>query len=102
MKQLLLPFLLAPLACSSAPLTPKMQAAIAVAECELEAVKAVVPHAETAEAVVAAARAGDVDRAVALLVALGMQEPEIKAVAEAFHSCVPKTPPPAPGPLEAN
>lgn len=96
MKQLLLPFLLLSLACSGAPLTPKVADAIAIADCQLDAVKALVPHVETAEAVVAAARIGDIDRVVALLVALGLESEQIKAVAMAFAACVPQPSEPQP------
>lgn len=53
-----------------------------------------VPHVETADAVVAAARAGDSRRAIALLLQLGMQRKEIEAVADAFASCLAPLVPP--------
>lgn len=83
----LIPLVLILAGCSGAPVTPKVAEAIAVAECQLDAVKALVPHVATAEAVVNAARVGDIDRAVALMVQLGMSEAQIRSVAEAFVAC---------------
>jgi hypothetical protein len=76
-------------ACSSAQLAPALERGAAIADCQLEAVRALVPHAATADAVVAAARVGDVQRAVFLLQALGMKQDEIMAVAKAFDACIP-------------
>lgn len=101
MKQLLLPFVLVgAVACSGAPLAPKVADAIEVAECQLDAVKALVPHVETAEAVVAAARVQDFDRATALLLQLGMSVEQVKAVADAFVACLPDAGAPEPEPVQ--
>jgi hypothetical protein len=78
--------------CSSVQLAPALEKGVAVADCQLEAVRALVPHAQTADAVVAAARIGDVQRAVALLLALGLQPEDIQAVALAFDACMPAEP----------
>lgn len=75
--------------CSSGQLAPEVAQAIGVADCQLEAVRALVPHVETADAVGAAARAGDSRGAIALLLQLGMQRKEIEAVADAFAACLP-------------
>ncbi len=75
--------------CAGRPLTPIVAAAIDVLECQLDAVEELVPQAELAESIVMAARAGDVDAAVAGLVQLGMSAEEVKAVAAAFSACVP-------------
>lgn len=79
--------------CASGPkLAPAVQEALDVADCQLEAVRALVPHVETADAVVAAARAGDTRAAIALLLQLGMQPEEIAKVGKAFAACLPKAP----------
>lgn len=84
---------------STAQLSPAVVHGIDVAQCELNHVRSLVPQIETADAVVAAARAGDYDRAVNLLINLGMNPNEVKAVADAFVDCVhpaPAAPVPAP------
>lgn len=78
------------LSCSGTQVAPKVAEAIDVAECQLAAVEALVPHLPTAEAVVTAARAGDFERAARLLLQLGLSSGEISAVANAFNACWPR------------
>jgi hypothetical protein len=66
---------------------PHLERGIAIADCQLEAVRKLVPHVATADAFVAAARGGDYERAVALLLELGLSVPEVQAVAMAFDAC---------------
>lgn len=87
------------LGCGTRAVAPKVARAIAVYECQLDAVKDLVPVAALAEEVVNAARSGNYPYATGLLLQLGMDLDDVKEVSEAFVACgAPEAPEPEPTP----
>ncbi len=75
--------------CAGQRVTPKVAAALEVLDCQLDAVKALVPSVAVAEEVVIAARAGNYPYATGLLLQLGLSIDEAGKVADAFAACTP-------------
>jgi hypothetical protein len=80
--------LLAGAGCVGHPLQPRVQSALDVLECQLDAAEELVPSVVVAAQVVLAMRSGDAEGAALALAQLGMSVPEMTAVAKGLKACM--------------